>query len=278
MSDEELNFEQKESVLVIILKIETKPSDTNIDALKRLFSDPYFAVQVLSVELPNKIPTLKTLTKSQYIENYFMFKALTYASEGPYFLNSNGELEPKFWWKEIPVIIVKDSSVSNIPSKGSEDIITIKNRISTALEKAKQADLFFLCKWNDYCHQYVDVSTPNDFYGSKLKWSKRPTSTQAIMYTPISRDYIKQELLKSNIPLSDLLNINISQGNLLATVFVPNIIDFDIDLATSMSDFNKLNECATPKEVKKNNIVNIVLWFIIFLIILIAISWFLIQT
>jgi hypothetical protein len=282
------------SVLVIILQCETKQCDSNINNLKWIFSDPYFTVQVCEVDLPSNIPVTKTLTKTQYIENYRMRKTLNYASNGPYLLNSEGILEPQFWWNKLPVIIVKDSSISNITNSGRSDfnhvdsddniIGGMKRRISISLDRAIHADLFFLCKWNDACYKYVDVDTQTAYpgnnidHGSTLKWSVQPTSTQAIMYRPSSRDYIQKSLVTATITMSDLLNLNISQGNLLATVFVPNIIDFDIDLATTNDDYYKLSECAPSQSTQDtSNSASAFIWFSIIIMIMIFAAWFLIQ-
>jgi hypothetical protein len=312
------------SVLVIILQCETRPCDENIANLKWVFSDPYFTVQVCSVDPPTNMPVSKTLTEDEYMENYRMRKALTYAAEGPYIPkksnpmspNLYGTLEPQYWWTKIPVIIVKDSSISNVvpgdtrhlqigssnvgkrlsTDKGSLSKISeyledtqsshgkentslggMKKRIKVALEKAQQADLFFLCKWNDACNKQTDIEGNID-HGSKLKWSVQPTATQAIMYTPSSRNYIRTSLMTANITLSELLNTNISQGKLMATVFVPNIIDFDVDLAISNNDYAKLNECApVPTNTENNNNVAPVIWFMVLIILMILVAWMLIQ-
>lgn len=275
------------SVLVIILQCETKSCDQNITNLKWVFSDPYFTVQVCAVDPPPNVPSTKTLTHDQYNENYCMRKALTYAAEGPYIDNN-----PQYWWTKIPVIIIKDSSVSNITPSGTTDVDHpeniadniiggMKRRISIALDKARQADLFFLCKWNDLCNKYTDVAGVTGVdHGSTLKWSIQPTATQAIMYTPVSRDYIINLLISANVGMSDLLNSNIQQGNLLATVFVPNIIDFDIDVATSSSDYLKLNECdpasASSSATGTANASSLI-WFIVIIFLIVLVAWALIQ-
>jgi len=279
----EENTTDDASVLVVILQCETKVSDNNITALKWAFSDTYFTVQVCTVDPPNKIVVSKFMTKDQYLENYYMYKVLSYASEGPYVINSQGIAEPQFWWSKIPVIIVKDSSISHLTPNGitnknfddnpeNKIISGMKHRIKTALEKAKDADLFFLCKWNDQCDKYVDVE------GTDIKWSKRPTATQAIMYTPKSRDNIINNLTKNNASYSEFLNNNIYKGKFLATVFVPNIIDYDINLATSNNDYIKANECApiTSTSDPTNNTAAIV-WVTIIIFIIIAISIIVLQ-
>ncbi len=287
-----LNEDDNGSVLVIILQCETKSSDPNIINLKWAFSDPYFTVQVCSVDIPTEIPQIKTLSTTQYIENYIMREALIYASEGPYIpqTTSSKILEPQSWWNKTPVIIIKDSSVSNIApmsqtlNKHPQNIMDeitggMKRRIKTALEKASQADLFFLCKWQDACDKYTDVEGGNSIdHGSNLKWSTRPTATQAIMYTPKARDMIHDILTTSVISLSDILNLNILKGALSATVFVPNIIDFDIELATSNTDYNKLNECAPIQTTTDTSTTNgSAVWFCLVIIIMVLVAWFLIQ-
>lgn len=278
------------SILVIILQCETKSCDKNISNLKWVFSDPYFTVQVCAVDPPADYSANKTLTQDQYLENYYMRKALNYASEGPYLPNTQGVLEPQYWWNKIPVIIVKDSSISNIPLTGrtnknhidnldSNMIGGMKKRIKIALDKANQADLFFLCKWNDQCDKHKDVEgAENINFGSSLKWSRAPTSTQCVMYKPGSRDYIQNSLMDTKVTLSELLNSNISKERLLATVFSPNIIDYDIDMATSSSDYAKLNECSVALTSNTSSTSSSqIAWLIVMIIIIIIVAWIVIQ-
>lgn len=275
------------SVLVIILSGETKSCDSNITNLKWTFSDPYFITEVLAVAPPPPVPATKTLSESQYIENYSMRKALLFAAEGPYV---NGT--PQFAWTNLPVIIVKDSSVSNITPSGTttvehnltsdDNIGGMKGRISTVLEKASTADLYYLCRWNDLCNKLTDVSgvTGSIDHGSYLRWSIQPSSTQAIMYPPSTRDFVSNALINASVPLGDFLNNEIKLGNLLATVFVPNIIDFDITIATSSSDYFKLNECAAASadSTSSSSSTNVTLiWFVIIILLIVLIAWALIQ-
>lgn len=249
------------SVLVIILNQYTKPSDKNVENLSQLFSDPYFIVKVCQVDPPTDIPPSKTLTKEQYIENYYNQKVLTYAADGPY--DDIGQ--SLFYWSKLPVIIVKDNSISVLPP------VEMKNRISTSLSKAEKADLFYLCKWNDACNKYIDIDT-------NLKWSTQPTSTQAILYRPSARDYTRNALNNTSQTLSDLLNSNIQNGKLAATVFFPNIVDFDINLAVNNSDFSKLNECSSVQTTTNNtSTVSINVWIFVLLIIMILVAYLVIR-
>lgn len=163
--------------------------------------------------------------------------------------------------------------------KTDSQIGGMKNRIKTALADAPNADIYFLCKWQDMCHKHKDITESID-NGSQLKWSIHPTASQAIMYTPKSREHFI-ELLSSTtspiIPYSSILNNEIQSGRVLATVFVPNIIDFDISLSTSNQDYLKLNECAPVQTSTYPTSASPLIWFIVLLILIILVAWTLIQ-
>jgi len=248
------------SVLVIILKHDTRKCDKNIENLKLLFSDKYFIVEVCEI-----------LEQSDNDNNY-MKKIFNYINNGPYLLNEEGIYEPQNWWKELPTIIIKDSSVSHLTPENN--IHGIKHKIKTALEKANNADLFYLCKWNDSCEKQRDVENYPD---KTLKWSVKPTATQAIMYTKKSRDFIIEQLEISNKTLGELLNTNIDEAKLLATVFTPNLIDYDINLAVDNKDFNKLNECDQIANTQTTNTDNTYLLIIVLMILVIIAAWFIIK-
>lgn len=279
------------SVLVIILQCETKPCDKNIKNLLWVFSDPYFTVQVCAVDPPTGPPPSKVLNPIHFRENHFMRKALDYAAEGPYVPSEEGSLQPQRWWSELPCLIIKDSSISHVTpmgtlhphnSNGSDrDIGGMKRRVKTALQKANEADLFFLCKWNDACSKYVDVAGGANLHrGTSLKWSLQPTATQAIMYRPASRDYIRSAISASVIPLGDFLNLHIAEAKLMATVFVPNIIDYDIELATSNDDYLKANECQplTALSTQTTTTTATYVWLVLVIIVMILLAWFVIQS
>ena len=252
------------SVLILIINSETRACSTNLAKIKQLFADPYFSVQVCTVAEPKEFPEHRTLTRNQYLENYTMRKILTYAAEGPYEVGEEDLITPQQWWTNLPVIIIKDSTISHISTEH------ITRHIATALQRAPTADLFFLCRWQDACHKYREVE------GTSLRWSTKPTATQAIMYTPHGRDYIHDALLTSALPFGALLNQTVAQKKLSATVFVPNLVDFDIDLATSNEDFNKLNACLAVAETNTSVNWSNIAWFIVVLIAMILVAWLLI--
>lgn len=262
--------ESSASVLVIILHCETRSCDKNIENLKWIFSDPYFNVQVYNISKPHKL-----LTSYNFIEYDMMKKALLFSANGPY-IEENKKSHPQYQWKDMPVLIIKDSSVCNMgPSKIDYDG-GITHRIKTALEKTSGADLFYLCKWNDMCDLYSDAYPSEDEFF--LKWSLRPNGTQSILYLPKTRDIIIEEMSKEKeyITIGDLLSKKISKGELKAAVFVPNLIDYDINLATSKKDFNKLNECEQNRDVAyssnttSESTKTIWLWILVILVVLVG--------
>jgi hypothetical protein len=245
------------SVLVIIVTGGTRGSDPNISNLTKAFNDPYFELQVLPVVPPPGV------TDKNLIENYVMQSTLTFAATG----NSGV-------WANLPVIVVKDNSVTNITSAG------MRERISTSLIAGADAGLCFLCKWDDACEKFQSVEGGDAINGgSSLKLSKQPTATQAIMYRPATRDKVRSDLATLMGNMGIYLNSLITNGSETATVFVPNIIDFDIDLATTNSDFAKLNECAplTAPPPPPQNMYYAFLWFLALLILVFLVGWVLIQ-
>jgi hypothetical protein len=282
------------SVLVIILKCDKKLKETNINNLKWVFSDPYFITQVKSFEPSQKpsglgdmiTPPILTEPNIAYTENYCMYQALTYAAEGPYVINADGSITKEGLWTNLPVIIVKDNSVSNITPSGitnsSQDKIIggMKNRIQIALQKAQSADLYYLARWNDNCTKNTLVAgTESIDKGSSLQWTIKPTATQAIMYTPKSRDIVSNALctMASNISLSDYLNSAIYDRKFIATAFVPSIISFDTNLATSQTDFNKLNECFPVSTDTPTSSNTSLIWLIVLILVVILVASALIQ-
>ena len=267
-------MDSQEKVLVLIIKGETKSCDQNIANLKSVFADPYFVVEVVPDVEVGALPAHATLSREEMIEKIRMERALTLAAEGPYRLSPQRVREATYVWASYPVLLIKDSSVTNLSPGGVE----ARTKLQTSLALAESADLFFLCKWLDACDKYTDVPGMES-KGSSLKWSIQPTATQAVLYRPRARDFVRDGLLSApSLSLSQFLNKNILEEQLSATVFVPNLIDFDIDLAVSNDDFRKLNECsklATPASSTISQ--NALIWAMITLILLLVVAWSAIQ-
>lgn len=249
------------SILVVVVQNATAPSDKNIEYIKNnYFSDPFFNVQIYNaLDIKD--------------DNELMLKALTYASMGPYITDESGVNTPQKYWTNLPVIIIRDSSISNIGG------VQMKNRVFKALEAAKQADLIYLCKWQDKCELYKNIVESVD-EGSSLKWTSKPNATQAILYSPIARETTIEGLMraKEDITLGSFLNDRINSGQFLAAAFVPNIIDYDINLATNNKEYEKLNECVpVPGDNPNPGGGSTLIWYILVVIIVLLIAWAAIQ-
>jgi hypothetical protein len=237
-------------VLVIILKGATKHNNDNIKQLQEIFSSSYFHTIVLDVGKPPIIPINLSITQAQYIDNYRMLKVLNYS---------------RYHYGSMPCLVVRDNSVSNLSPSD------MANKVNDSLRA--QSDMVFLCVWNDLCNKYADVNEAKNQMGSSVVWTVQPTATQAVLYSTTAREYIIEQLNTTNNTISGVINIAVGSGALLAVAFVPNILDYDINLATQNSDFSKLNQCSTAST--NNTPVSgtaTLLWFVIivFLVLLLA--------
>lgn len=244
-----------QSILVVIIKKTTRNCDNNIANLKRLFSDKIFNIQVCEIDRVIDNSESPDIDKCN-LENYDMLKALMFAKEGPYIFDAaENKILTGCWWTNLPCIIIKDSSVSLMSCH------EIKERILYGLSKAK---LLFLTHWTDLCEKYESI---NEY----LKWSVHPTATQAILYTPEMRDLVLEELPKSGKNLSAYLNACLASYKLKGAVYVPNLIDFDINLATDNADFAKANACLQTIDNTQNSTTNTIAWIVVFIILLLLV-------
>lgn len=211
------------SILVIILKGETKQGDGHIKRLKLQFSESCFTFHVLDCE------SLDDTIRYQL--------ALKYA---------------KHEYKSFHCLIMKDSSLIMIDD--------IKKYIDDAIKL--QTDLFFLCKYQDACHQYTRVE-----HYHHLKKTYSSTATQAIMFNPKARDIMIKQL--SNQSIGDVLYNQLNKNHLSGLVTIPNIVHFDINLASSNDDYYKLNECALIKSdvIETTDSTNIT-WMVLIIILI----------
>lgn len=150
---------------------------------------------------------------------------------------------------DLPCLIIKDTSICN--------------NIFDELSKVTDYDLCFLASWKDECHQYVN-------YKDNLKWSKSCHASQAVLYSNEIKKILYHELKSKTVSeaLKELCK------NHKALVFIPNIVQFNIDMASSNADYEKLNCCLpVPIQDPPINTANNAAWiiFIVLFIILLAI-------
>lgn len=217
-------------VLVIILQGETRDGDSNVEDLKKVFSDISFDTRVYNPKIPEAV---KATDNDWIVDNYRMLSALSYARSGPVVEGKRME-----YWKESPVLVVRDSSVCNLTSPTE-----MGARVQKMVHSGNSDHMILLCTWNDECDKYVNSKVTG------LKWTSHPTTTQAILYRPEWRDATIDLLKKSTIPLTDEFAKLISRGTLRATAVTPNLIDYDLSLATKDEDYAKANRCKLPERL-----------------------------
>lgn len=145
------------------------------------------------------------------------------------------------------VILVKEDTTSHT---SSSDIYEKVYNLSSN----DSIDLLYLCRHGDTCSK-------NSKFSDSIKNITGPKGLQCIMYTPGGRDRILGDLELRNggkkfIATSDLetsLRQAISNKHLVITGFTPNLVNYDIDYATSKSDYNNLKECEDEVNTSSSN-------------------------
>ncbi len=147
----------------------------------------------------------------------------------------------------IPCLIIKDNSI-------------ITHDITSHLEKvlALKADIHFLCTWGDLCYRYTSCI-------ENIKWTTDSCTSQAVLYMPQIRKTIIRQLKKS--PIEKILKYLPNK-----TVFIPNIVHFDIDLATCNEDYLKMNGSLPMMQDDQTQYNNQLIWIFIIIIVIILLS------
>lgn len=198
------------SILVIILRLETRQGDPHVDYLKELFNDPYFAVHICSRTAGFSPTKEKLLTK----------KALDYARSSQF--------------NQLPCLLIKDSTLVGLTTT------ELKNRLTLALS-VSVADLCFLMTSNDKCPQQTILFTDQRGH---IKTTIQPTSTQAVVYRPKAQQLVYNKLVaKPQVTVGQVINKLITDRLLTAVTFEPALIAYDHSLALHSSDYTKSNLC-----------------------------------
>jgi hypothetical protein len=176
-----------------------------------------------------------------------------------------------------PLIIVKDSTICVADPQTISDIITS----TLALSGSKETfHLCYLCKWMDKCQLYSNrKSIPGTM--ATVVQTQSPHGIQAILFTPQGRDTILGKIPMNNgqrfqgrDSLSETFNREIVAGNLTALCIVPNLMEYDIRLASRDCDYLKSNSCAPiPVLRQQSSSINIYVAFIIVVILLVVLVW-----
>ena len=262
-----------DKIAVLILKTSNNLHD-HVNELKNLFSSSVFHTEVYQNEKSALVHETGKLSAENIDEIYMITSALEYAAKK---------------WPSSSVVLVKDSSGSNVDRQAMSD------KLRLALDKIDGFELCYLCKWLDQCQKYIDTSIDEEDVsgGSKFMWTQSPNGVQSIMFTPKGRDVVirKQPMRNGKLfsvskPMSVQLKEEILSGNIKAICTVPNLIDFDISLAKNNSEFMRLNQCQMP-QISRNpaisgntqtseNFINY-FWFAIIVVLIIIVAWAVIK-
>jgi hypothetical protein len=160
-----------------------------------------------------------------------------------------------------PLLLVLDTSMSNLSPNNMAE------KVNSALTLAPTASIYYLSKWLDDCAKLRVVSSQDP----QLKWCAAPQGTQALIL-PVTT----QKLITSSqgTSIEDIITPLLNSGKLTAVCYTPNIIFFNITLATKDSDVEKLNECDYygDPDPNTNNSAGYVWLTLIFLVVLVV-AW-----
>jgi hypothetical protein len=225
------------AVVVYLVPGETRSGDSNLATLTTLFSDPYFQVET-----------------GDNASGTFSERTLD-------LLNRAAQDYP-----QLPVLLVRDSSTSLLTPQA------MQQRVSAALAAAPGANLFLLCHWQEDCYRFRPVSNTTE----PLVETVTPTATQAVLYRPTARDTVRSRLTPTT-SLPTLFLTLITENLLSAVTFSPNLIDYDIGLATSTGDYLRLNRCRPLPASSRHVSWTGILWFVVMIAVLGVVAWALIE-
>jgi hypothetical protein len=228
-----------------------------------LFTNPYFIVNKEVFSPPIGLQPTANMTVDDQIEAWNMQQALKSAREK---------------YPNSPVLVIKDTSVSNTSSDKIASIIESVERVPNALY-----DLCYINRFNDQCQLYtrkiiIDKTTT-------LVSTQSPHGVQAIIYTPNGRDIVlglkpmkNGKLFIIDHPLGSQLNAMIFQSNISASCIIPNLIEYNVIDAISNTDYSKVQECSmvfTPSQTNVNTVS--FFWFFIILVLLLLLGYAMIK-
>jgi len=173
--------------------------------------------------------------------------------------------------QELPVLIIRDTSQTHLTTRQLAEQLTRCLTLSD-LNRRKNVsgpDLFFLTSWGDQCQKMIDLDL------EYLKISETPTADQAIFFPVPTIDlFLQMDPVK---PFD--VNQTIQDLNLVAAVFIPNLIFFNLNLAESNLDFLKSNGCyMAPNPTEQTGVTTVRLLYLVIIIVLILVfAWAILQ-
>lgn len=179
------------------------------------------------------------------------------------------------------VIFCLDTTIS--ASSPETIYYTIKDAINLNNVADGQWDLCYLCKWMDNCSVYTDAKPNVGESNAKIVKTQSPFGFQSVIFSPVGASKLID--LMSNIgtfnkPLNLTLHDQVSMDVWSSIAIVPNLMSFDPAMARPGSlDYVRTNECRDPTPIqtpfKDSNLS--FFWFLVVLVIVIALIWICIR-
>lgn len=246
---------------IIVYLLTSEPYSKRVRKLSLLFPPPRFKLILANIPPPPHLETNPALSLKDSLE-IFRFSTVLCESYKNHI--------------QCYTIILKDNSVSATDS----DILT---KVVNEAISIGEWDLCYLNRWLDRCDLYRN---PICIKGTTVKLVKTlsPNGLQAIMFSPKGRNIIIGKCKLPNgeyftpitIPLGTKFNIFIETGLLSALCAVPNLFEFDVFEAKSISDLAKLTDCQRPPTTNsRNNGPGPIpfFWFVAIILIVIIVVW-----
>lgn len=241
---------------VVVILTKDKKS-TRVANLSRLFPSDNYVLIIRDCIPPSSLVNTTTYSAQQQAETMCINNVLS-------------ECRTKYPLSY--VTILEDTSVTTSTAEQIHQIL---------IQATQQAgwELFYLCKWLDRCDLYgIPQNVKNKTYSFVNTLS--PNGFQAIMFSPRGRDIILGIIPMKNgklfppvtQPIAVQLNNNISNGNITAISTIPNVFEYNVNLATNSADFQKGTLCQpvnTPSTSTTDQTALSFMWYIIMIIMII---------
>lgn len=247
---------------IIVYLLTDRCYDTEVKSLIAFFeSSSFYQLHIVDIPPPASLKVCNGLTQEQAADIYRYEKVLKEAAKK---------------YPDDYVLVLKDKTVT-VTSPN-----VLENVVRTAVQLAGWR-FCYLNRWLDDCSQYTNRVYVKGNEMISLVKTYSPNSTLSILFSPEGRDTIIGKcrmdngdyLTPINIPLGERLNQEIIANNIGAICAVPNIFEYNIFNATSVSDIAKLSECRRPivERVDVNPGAIPFIWFLIIVIVVFILLW-----
>jgi len=228
---------------VVVYLLTANPDSPRTQRVRGLFDHPTFSVEIVTIEASG----------SGSSDTNRINWCLSHAKQDH---------------PQSPIIIIKDTSVSNANPDGIADIV------SSALSSGNW-DICYLCRWQDRCDLLTEKRSI-DNRTTLIARTQYPQGFQAVLITPKGRDLLLN--LKPVKSITSEIESQVQSGKIHAICVIPSLVSFDQTAISSNSEYYRLQECRTPATPlvpgahpisSDTGVSNYTIWLIIFIIIIV---------